>query len=143
MSGKRRIQPFQKCIVFHGNYDDICLAVARISSIFPKEYVASLIGLYKNNGGVSCVEINSELDTIISWAILYSNCNAFFASTLGPFSQIQNHFLECITVHLSYLENLTHLSLSISQVAPPPTTTTHYHYQNKTLSQEYFVAGKS
>ena len=84
-----------------------------------KEYVASLIGLYKNNGAVSCVGINfhligplyhartqlvvvwslmhdisklhasltfhepwvypdTDLDTIISWAIMYSNCSTFF-----------------------------------------------------------------
>ena len=61
-----------------------------------KEYVASLIGLYKNNGVVSCVGINfhlirssltfhgpwvysdTKLNMIISWAIMYSNCNTFF-----------------------------------------------------------------
>ncbi len=68
-----------------------------------KEYVASLIGLYKNNGAVSCVGINfhsigplynartlwlpwvysdTELDAIISWAIMYSNCNTFFVNKL-------------------------------------------------------------
>ncbi len=54
-----------------------------------EEYVASLIGLYKNSGAVLHVGINfhligplysdTELDTIISWAIMYSNCNTFFA----------------------------------------------------------------
>ena len=63
-----------------------------------KEYVASLIGLYKNNGAVSCVGIDfhlirslyhartqlvhsdTELVTIILWAIVYSNCNTFLTS---------------------------------------------------------------
>ncbi len=58
-----------------------------------KEYVVSIIGLYKNNCAVSWVwnlfsyatltfhgpwvYSDIELNTIISWAIMYSNCNIF------------------------------------------------------------------
>ncbi len=67
-----------------------------------KEYVASLIGLYKNNGAVWYVPINnnihhktltdcgdtnrlwlysdSELDEIYSWAIMNRKCNTFFGA---------------------------------------------------------------
>ena len=70
-----------------------------------QEYVASLIGLYKNNGAVSCVAINflliwslskmasralvlkgvcdnTELNSIKLWADINRNCNTFFRSIL-------------------------------------------------------------
>ncbi len=71
-----------------------------VTKIFAKnnsaiEYVASLIGLYKNNGAVSCVGINAsltfhgpwvysdtELNMIISWVIMYSYCNTFLVKSL-------------------------------------------------------------
>ncbi len=58
-----------------------------------KEYIASLIGLplkvrferknlcdgFKNDClNFADVYSDTELDTIISWAIMYSNCNTFF-----------------------------------------------------------------
>ena len=57
----------------------------------PEEYVSSLIGLYKNIGAVfswiPCWYLKianlpelwmSSLSMIISWAIMYRNCNTFF-----------------------------------------------------------------
>ena len=42
--GKKKISPFQKCIVFHGYYGDIYLAVIMISPIFHifSQYISTL-----------------------------------------------------------------------------------------------------